>query len=154
MSRIGHLSRGLVLPPQDGWHDSVAALSKMSGGRHIARLLSCKGAGFGSGPVAVPKGPLLRLNLPRAPTPRRRVLSSAQFSQRSRDPTVFSCARGRVMDESMKPFVEREDVVHYVEQLKTETDPAKRNVVLKLLAEEVVSKLLAGEEDKQVNAAN
>ena len=58
------------------------------------------------------------------------------------------------MDESMKPFVEREDVVHYVEQLKTETDPAKRNVVLKLLAEEVVSKLLAGEEDKQVNAAN
>ena len=58
------------------------------------------------------------------------------------------------MDESMKPFVEREDVVHYVEQLKTETDPAKRNVVLKLLAEEVVSKLLAGEEDKQVKAAN
>ena len=58
------------------------------------------------------------------------------------------------MDESMKPFVEREDVVHYVEQLKTETDPAKRNVVLKLLAEEVVSKLLAGEEDKPVKAAN
>ena len=57
------------------------------------------------------------------------------------------------MNESMKPFVERENVVHYVEQLKTETDPAKRNVVLKLLAEEVVSKLLAGEEDKQVKAA-
>lgn len=62
-------------------------------------------------------------------------------------------ARGRVMDESMKAFVERQNVVHYVEQLKTETDPAKRNVVLKLLAEEVVSKLLAGEEDKQVKAA-
>jgi hypothetical protein len=57
------------------------------------------------------------------------------------------------MDESMKAFVERQNVVHYVEQLKTETDPAKRNVVLKLLAEEVVSKLLAGEEDKQVKAA-
>ena len=58
------------------------------------------------------------------------------------------------MDESMKPFVERQNVVHYVEQLKTETDPVKRNVVLKLLAEEMVSKLLAGEEDKQVKAAN
>jgi hypothetical protein len=57
------------------------------------------------------------------------------------------------MDESMKPFVERQNVVHYVEQLKTETDPVKRNVVLKLLAEEMVSKLLAGEEDKQVKAA-
>jgi hypothetical protein len=57
------------------------------------------------------------------------------------------------MDESMKPFVERQNVVQFVEQLKTETDPAKRNVVLKLLAEEVVSKLLAGEEDKQVKAA-
>ena len=57
------------------------------------------------------------------------------------------------MDESMKAFVERQNVVHYVEQLKTETDPVKRNVVLKLLAEEVISKLLAGEEDKQVKAA-
>ena len=57
------------------------------------------------------------------------------------------------MDESMKSFVERQNVVHYVEQLKTETDPVKRNVVLKLLAEEMVAKLLAGEEDKQVNAA-
>ena len=56
------------------------------------------------------------------------------------------------MDESMKAFVERQNVVHYVEQLKTETDPVKRNVVLKLLAEEVVSKLLAGEEVKQVEA--
>ena len=57
------------------------------------------------------------------------------------------------MDESMKAFVERQNVVHYVEQLKTETDPVKRSVVLKLLAEEVVSKLLAGEEVKQVKAA-
>ena len=57
------------------------------------------------------------------------------------------------MDKSMKAFVERQNVVHYVDQLKTETDPVKRNVVLKLLAEEMVSKLLAGEEDKQVEAA-
>ena len=57
------------------------------------------------------------------------------------------------MDESMKPFVERQNAVHYVDQLKTETDPVKRNIVLKLLAEEMVSKLLAGEEDRQVKAA-
>ena len=54
------------------------------------------------------------------------------------------------MDESMKAFVERQNVVHYVEQLKTETDPVKRSVVLKLLAEEVVSKLLAGEKAERV----
>lgn len=57
------------------------------------------------------------------------------------------------MDESMKPFVERQNVVHYVEQLKTETDPDRRNVVLKLLAEEFVLKLLAEEEVEQVKAA-
>ncbi len=57
------------------------------------------------------------------------------------------------MDESMKPFVERQNVVHYVEQLKTETDPDRRNVVLKLLAEEFVLKLLAGEEEKPVKVA-
>ncbi len=57
------------------------------------------------------------------------------------------------MDESKKAFVERENVVHYVEELKTETDPVKRDVVLKLLAEEMVSKLLAGEEEKQIEAA-
>ena len=57
------------------------------------------------------------------------------------------------MDESMKAFVERQNVVHYIDQLKTELDPVKRNVVLKLLAEEVVLKLLAEEEVKQVKAA-
>lgn len=56
------------------------------------------------------------------------------------------------MDKSMKAFVERQNVVHYVDQLKTETDPVKRNVVLKLLAEEVVSKLLAEEDVKQIKA--
>ena len=47
------------------------------------------------------------------------------------------------MDESMKAFVERQGVVHYFEQLKTETDPAKRNVVLKLLAKEDVKQVKA-----------
>jgi hypothetical protein len=57
------------------------------------------------------------------------------------------------MDESMKAFVERQNVVHYIDQLKTEIDPVKRNGVLKLLAEEVVLRLLAEEEVKQVKAA-
>ncbi len=57
------------------------------------------------------------------------------------------------MDKSMKAFVERQNVVHYIDQLKTEIDPVKRNVVLKLLAEEVALKLLAEEDVKQVNAA-
>jgi hypothetical protein len=57
------------------------------------------------------------------------------------------------MEESMKAFVERQNVVHYIDQLKTETDPVKRNAVLKLLAEEVVLKLLVEEEEvKQVKA--
>ena len=47
------------------------------------------------------------------------------------------------MDESMKAFVERQNVVHYIDQLKTETDPVKRNVVLKLLAEEEVKQVKA-----------
>ena len=47
------------------------------------------------------------------------------------------------MDESMKAFVERKNVEHYVDQLKTETDPVKRNVVLKLLAEEEVKQVKA-----------
>ena len=47
------------------------------------------------------------------------------------------------MDESMKAFVERQNVVHYIDQLKTEIDPVKRNVVLKLLAEEEVKQVKA-----------
>jgi hypothetical protein len=58
-------------------------------------------------------------------------------------PLFSSCAGGRVMDKSMKAFVERQNVEHYVDQLKTETDPVKRNVVLKLLAEEEVKQVKA-----------
>jgi hypothetical protein len=47
------------------------------------------------------------------------------------------------MDESMNAFVERQNVVHYIDQLKTETDPVKRNAVLKLLAEEDVKEVKA-----------
>jgi len=40
----------------------------------------------------------------------------------------------------MKAFVERRNIEHYIDQLKTETDPVKRSVVLKLLAEEEVKR--------------
>ena len=41
------------------------------------------------------------------------------------------------MDEAMNAFVERQNIVHYIELLKTETDPAKRKVVSTLLAKAV-----------------
>lgn len=44
------------------------------------------------------------------------------------------------MDESMKAFVERQNVVHYIELLKTETDPVKREVFSRLLAEAEAAK--------------
>ena len=47
------------------------------------------------------------------------------------------------MDRSMEAFVERQNVERYIDQLKTETDPVKRNVVLKLLAEEEVKQVKA-----------
>jgi hypothetical protein len=40
------------------------------------------------------------------------------------------------MDEAMNAFVERQNIVHYIELLKTETDTAKRTTVVRLLAEE------------------
>jgi len=47
------------------------------------------------------------------------------------------------MDKSMEAFVERQNVVRYIDQLKTETNPVKRNVVLKLLAEEEAKQVKA-----------
>ena len=39
---------------------------------------------------------------------------------------------------SGKGFVERQNIVHYTNQLMTETDPVKRELLQKLLAEEIV----------------
>ena len=36
----------------------------------------------------------------------------------------------------MEKFVERENITHYVDQLKTETDPIRRTTLQRLLAEE------------------
>ena len=40
------------------------------------------------------------------------------------------------MEDSVKAFVERQNIAHYIDQLKTETDPVQRETLLKLLAEE------------------
>ena len=48
------------------------------------------------------------------------------------------------MDDSVKAFVDRQNIAHYIDQLKIETDPVRRDMLLKLLAEE---------EAKQVKAA-
>ena len=36
----------------------------------------------------------------------------------------------------MEKFIERQNIAHYVDQLKTETDPTKRKILQTLLAEE------------------
>jgi predicted phosphatase len=45
------------------------------------------------------------------------------------------------MDDSAKGFVERLNIAHYIDQLITETDPVKRNMLVKLLAEEVAKQV-------------
>lgn len=40
------------------------------------------------------------------------------------------------MEDSMKVFVERQNIAHYIDQLKIETDPVRRDMISKLLAEE------------------
>lgn len=40
----------------------------------------------------------------------------------------------------MDEFVERQNITHYVDQLKTEKDPSKRAMLERLLAEEIQSR--------------
>ena len=46
------------------------------------------------------------------------------------------------MDDSVKGFVERQNIARYIELIETETDPVKRKLLLRLLA---------AEQTKQVN---
>ncbi len=48
------------------------------------------------------------------------------------------------MEESVKGFIERQNIARYIDQLKIETDPVRRDMLSKLLAEE---------DAKQVKAA-
>lgn len=47
------------------------------------------------------------------------------------------------MDDTMKAFIERQNIAHYIEQLKTEADPVQRDTLLKLLAEEEAKQIRA-----------
>lgn len=47
------------------------------------------------------------------------------------------------MDASVKAFVERQNIAHYLDQLRTETDPVQRDMLLKLLAEEEAKQMKA-----------
>ena len=40
------------------------------------------------------------------------------------------------MDDSVNGFIERQNIAHYIDQLKIETDPIRRDMLLRLLAEE------------------
>ena len=40
------------------------------------------------------------------------------------------------MHDSVKGFIERQNIAHYIDQLKTEADPVRRDMLRKLLAEE------------------
>ena len=40
------------------------------------------------------------------------------------------------MDRNLKAFVERENIAHYLEQIKSEADPVKRKLLVQLLNEE------------------
>jgi hypothetical protein len=47
------------------------------------------------------------------------------------------------MDASVKAFVERQNIAHYLDQLRTETDPVRREKLLQLLAEENAKQMKA-----------
>ncbi len=47
------------------------------------------------------------------------------------------------MDDTLKAFIERQNVARYIDQLKAETDPVKRDTLLKLLAEEKARQIKA-----------
>ncbi len=40
------------------------------------------------------------------------------------------------MDQTLKSFIERENIANYIEQIKTEADPVKRKLLARLLDEE------------------
>jgi hypothetical protein len=47
------------------------------------------------------------------------------------------------MGDTVKAFVERQNIAHYIDQLKIETDPVQRDMLLKLLAEEEAKQIKA-----------
>jgi len=72
-----------------------------------------------------------------------RVLARWSSNGRAIRPLFLSASGGRVMDDSANGFVERQNIAHYIDQLITEPDGVKRNMLLKLLAEEVAKQVKA-----------
>jgi hypothetical protein len=111
--------------------------------RHIARLLPQKGANLWWSDRNAKDPDALELALFPSSPEAGGSLAHSFFPTAARSGHFFSWAGGRLMDESVKAFVKRQNVVRYNDQPKTETDPVKRDVLLKLLTEE---------ETKQVKA--
>lgn len=53
----------------------------------------------------------------------------------------------------MDDFVERQNILHFTDMLKAETDPAKRETLLKLLAEEAAKRRTPQSNDATEKAA-
>lgn len=47
------------------------------------------------------------------------------------------------MDDSVKGFIDRQNIAHYMDQLKIETDPVRRDMLMRLLAEEEAKQIKA-----------
>ena len=54
------------------------------------------------------------------------------------------------MNDSVKGFIERLNIKHYVDQLKAEADPVRRDMLRKLLAEEEAKHLKSAHLDATV----
>jgi hypothetical protein len=54
------------------------------------------------------------------------------------EPRVYVPREAQPAALRMEKFVERRNIAHYADQLKTETDPIKRSTLERLLAEEKI----------------
>jgi hypothetical protein len=54
----------------------------------------------------------------------------------------------KLRESAMDNFIERLNVTHYLEQLKTVTDPIKREMLQQLLAEERVKQVIHAKVEK------
>ena len=113
----------------------------MSGTVHTTRLRDRKGASCACDPVVLQKDRSTRLGCPQlppaAPNPGSWV-HDVYHLLRSRDPAVsFSAAAGDVgeMEAAMQSII-KANVERFKLLLSTETDPTKRAMEIRLLAEE------------------
>ncbi len=109
----------------------------MSGTAHTTRLRDRKGACCVCDPVALEKDRSRALAIPVAPTaPNPEAgCAGAYYFARSRDPAVsFSAAAGE-MEAAMQSII-KANIERFKSLLSTETEPSKRAMEIRLLAEE------------------